>query len=497
MYRTAAKRLLYGGTLAHNGTARTGLLPNLRRIISSHRFSTSSENPVLVPDQQLQQPLIVNPPEAPQFSDATSSSSSSTAEEARRFKRQRPRVEYQDEQARVLEASLRHVVNLGWTEAAMIAGAREVGLSPSIVGSFPRKEAALVEFFMDDCLQKLIDRIDSGEDLQNLIPSQCISKLVRIRLEMQAPYISKWPQALSIQAQPLNVSTSFKQRAMLVDEIWHTAGDEGSDIDWYVKRTILGGIYSTTEIYMLTDSSPDFHDTWTFLDARVKDAFDMKNTIQEAKYLVEAVGAGMGSSLQGLVETRGNSKMVKATEIAAKLNLKPHPEGGFYSETFRDTSVLLSKSQLPSQYKVDRPISTCIYFLLPSGSVSRLHRIPCAETWHFYVGEPITVIELNDEDGQIKLTCLGNDLVESNQQPQYTVPPNVWFGSFPTKDFNISPEGSVSKVEPRDAESHYSLVGCTWAPAFQFEDFELAKRSELVSLFPNHESLISLLTFPE
>lgn len=56
-----------------------------------------------------------------------------------------------------------------------------------------------VQFFMDDCLQRLIDRIDSGEDLKDLIPSQRISKLVRIRLEMQAPYISKWPQALSIQ----------------------------------------------------------------------------------------------------------------------------------------------------------------------------------------------------------------------------------------------------------------------------------------------------------
>ncbi|KAH7574537.1 hypothetical protein JRO89_XS03G0308600 [Xanthoceras sorbifolium] len=296
MYRTAAKRLLYGSTLGHNGTAGARLLPNLRRIISSYRFSTISENPQLVLNQQHQQPLIVNP-EAPPFSDSTSS----TAEEARRFKRQRPNVEYRDEQARVLESSLRHVVKLGWTEAAMIAGAREVGLSPSIVGSFPRKEAALVEFFMDDCLQKLIDRIDLGEDLQNLIPSQRISKLVRIRLEMQAPYISKWPQALSIQAQPLNVPTSFKQRAMLVDEIWHAAGDEGSAIDWYVKRTVLGGIYSTTEIYMLTDSSPDFRDTWTFLDDRVKDAFDMKKTVQEAQYLAEAVGAGLGSSLQGFV----------------------------------------------------------------------------------------------------------------------------------------------------------------------------------------------------
>ena len=54
----------------------------------------------------------------------------------------------------------------------------------------------------------------------------------------------------------MNVPTSFKQRAMLVDEIWHTVGDGASDLDWYVKRTVLGGVYSTTEIYMLTDDSP-------------------------------------------------------------------------------------------------------------------------------------------------------------------------------------------------------------------------------------------------
>ncbi|KAJ4708773.1 putative Ubiquinone biosynthesis protein COQ9, mitochondrial [Melia azedarach] len=289
MYRTAvARRLLRGATSGYYNSSGAHLR-SLRKISSSDGFSTSSS---------------INPQSVPNVSDSTSSSSSSsssssTAEES--FKRQRPRLEYQDEQARVLQASLRHVTKLGWSEAAMIAGARDAGLSPSVIGSFPRKEASLVEFFMDDCLQKLIDRVDSDKDLQNLIPSERVSKLVRIRLEMQAPYISKWPQALSIQAQPLNVPTSIKQRAMLVDEIWHAAGDESSDIDWYVKRTVLGGIYSTTEIYMLTDSSPDFHDTWRFLDDRVKDAFDFKKTIQEAKYLAEAVGAGMGSSLQGFM----------------------------------------------------------------------------------------------------------------------------------------------------------------------------------------------------
>ncbi|KAJ0030849.1 hypothetical protein Pint_13534 [Pistacia integerrima] len=277
--------------------------PIFRRSLAPYPFSTSSPDPHSLPNQppNVEIPNVSNSASA----SASSSSSSSTAEEARRYKRQRPGVDYQDEQARVLEASLRHVVCKVGMDGSVydcLVQEKSACLLP-LLDLSPEKKPHLLRhlFFMDDCLQRLIDRIDSGEDLQNLIPSERISKLIKIRLEMQAPYISKWPQALSIQAQPLNVPTSFKQRAMLVDEIWHAAGDEASDIDWYVKRTVLGGIYSTTEIYMLTDSSPDFRDTWTFLDGRVKDAFDLKKTIQEAKYLAEAVGAGMGGSLQGFV----------------------------------------------------------------------------------------------------------------------------------------------------------------------------------------------------
>ncbi|KAK7363319.1 hypothetical protein VNO77_05458 [Canavalia gladiata] len=298
MYRTAAKRLLCGARYYNVNTRLRFRTP--QTLTASSRFSTPESQPFSNPHSN--DPIIpVTTTETPNFSDSDSSSSSSTTEDAPRYETPTPGAKYEDQKARVLHASLPHVIKLGWTEAALIAGARDVGLSPSIVGSLSRKEAALIEFFMDECLQRLVDKIDSDKSLKNLTPSDCISKLIRFRLEMQAPYISTWPQALSIQAQPANVPTSFKQRAMLMDEIWHAAGDNASDIDWYAKRTILGGIYSTTEIYMLTDSSPDFRDTWAFLDARVKDAFDLKKTIQEAQYLAEAVTAGLGNSFQGFV----------------------------------------------------------------------------------------------------------------------------------------------------------------------------------------------------
>ncbi|RLN40983.1 ubiquinone biosynthesis protein COQ9, mitochondrial [Panicum miliaceum] len=290
----AARRLLSRAAAAR----RLALAP----AIALRLFSADAGPPP--PTQTLPPPPLEPVAEPPRSEGAGASSSSSTTAGAGGAHRSSPGAatgarrqsgtDYQEEQEKP---------RMGWSESAMVAGARDVGISPAIVGAFPRKEAALVEFFMDDCLQQLMDRIDAGEgeQLKNLILSERLAKLVRMRLEMQAPYISKWPQALSIQSQPANVSTSLKQRAVLVDEIWHAAGDTGSDIDWYVKRTVLGGIYSTSEVYMLTDNSPEFRDTWTFVNRRIKDALDLQKTFQEVAYLAEAVGAGMGGTVQGVL----------------------------------------------------------------------------------------------------------------------------------------------------------------------------------------------------
>lgn len=294
MYRSTAKRLLQYSSFSAKQTSPIPIRNGIARPHFRFRFRFLSTEQS-IPNQT---PTATATATATKGDDGFDDSDGG----ASRRRTPAPRASYQDEQARVLAASLHHVFKLGWSEAAMIAGARDAAVSPSIVGAIPRKEAALVEYFMDECLQKLIDLIDSGElQLQDLVPSERIAKLVRVRLQLQAPYISTWPQALSIQAQPSNFSTSFKQRAMLIDEFCHASSDEGTGVDWYLKRTVLGGIYSTTEVYMLTDNSTDFHDTWIFLNDRVRDAFDLNKTFQEVKYFAEAVGAGVGGSFQGFM----------------------------------------------------------------------------------------------------------------------------------------------------------------------------------------------------
>jgi hypothetical protein len=185
------------------------------------------------------------------------------------------------------------------------------------------------------------------------------------------------------------------------------------------------------------------------------------------------------------------------SELIEVMELEPHVEGGYYKETFRDTDVMLAADSLPAHYKVGRPVSTAIMFLMPSGATSNLHRIPLAEVWHFYIGEPITVYEI-DEHGNESHVVLGNDLA-AGQKLQYVTKPMVWFGAYPTKDIAHLPKDGAPlvKSEPRDREKHYSLVGCTCAPAFDFADFELGSRSKLLAEFPHAKTFIEYLTHYE
>lgn len=156
-----------------------------------------------------------------------------------------------------------------------------------------------------------------------------------------------------------------------------------------------------------------------------------------------------------------------------KLNLEPHPEGGFYKETYRSHEIIPKKA-LPDRFSGDRVFSTCIYYLLNKEDFSAFHRIQQDELWHFYDGSSLT-IHIIDPDGAYFTKKLGTDMDEG-ETPQVVVAAGCFF----------SAETNDKKL--------FSLTGCTVAPGFDFADFELPDKNELLALFPQHKELISRFT---
>ncbi|MBI2974578.1 MAG: cupin domain-containing protein, partial [Deltaproteobacteria bacterium] len=151
-------------------------------------------------------------------------------------------------------------------------------------------------------------------------------------------------------------------------------------------------------------------------------------------------------------------KDITVAELVKLYGLQPHPEGGYFKETYR-SSESIPGGVLPKRGN-DRNFSTGIYFLLPEGSVSKLHRIKSDEMWHFYLGGPLTIAQITPS-GKIEQAILGQD-VKSGQKVQYVVPSGYWFGAYP------------------NAGSKFSFVGCTVAPGFDFADFEMGNKAGLL-----------------
>jgi predicted cupin superfamily sugar epimerase len=156
-----------------------------------------------------------------------------------------------------------------------------------------------------------------------------------------------------------------------------------------------------------------------------------------------------------------------------KLALTAHPEGGYYRQTYR-SDLLLQQESLPSQFTGSRAASTSIYFLLDGKNFSAFHRLRSDELWHFYLGSPL-VVHMIDEAGRYSKLLLGSD-PEAGESLQAVVKAGCWFASH-VQDWNS-----------------FALVGCTVSPGFDFEDFELAKREELIKHYPQHRKIIETLT---
>jgi predicted cupin superfamily sugar epimerase len=156
-------------------------------------------------------------------------------------------------------------------------------------------------------------------------------------------------------------------------------------------------------------------------------------------------------------------------EIIKQLQLQPHPEGGFYKETYRSTMDLDIYG-----FEGKRQLATGIYYLVLAGHISAFHRIKQDEMWHFYKGGSLE-LHIIRKTGHYDKVVLGNQL-HQGEVPQYLVEAGDYFAACVQQGTN------------------YALMGCTVSPGFDFRDFEMPSRASLTKQFPEHEAIIDQLT---
>ncbi|XP_030625296.1 ubiquinone biosynthesis protein COQ9, mitochondrial [Chanos chanos] len=244
---------------------------------------------------------------------ATSTHEASASDTATGQDDPQPNTSYQDQsgeqsedyeteeqlQARILTAALEFVPEHGWSVEAIAAGAETLGLSSASTGMFYNGAGDLVLHFVGQCNAQLAEilaeqhnQVQLGQ-AESKKTAEFLRDAVETRLRMLIPYIDTWPQAMSILLLPHNIPDSLKHLSTLVDDIWYYAGDRSTDLNWYTRRAALTGIFNTTELVMVQDSSPDFQDTWAFLDNRIKDVVNMASTAKQMQSTGEAVVQGL------------------------------------------------------------------------------------------------------------------------------------------------------------------------------------------------------------
>jgi uncharacterized protein len=155
-----------------------------------------------------------------------------------------------------------------------------------------------------------------------------------------------------------------------------------------------------------------------------------------------------------------------------KLGLTPHPEGGYFREIYRSKEIL-SSHVLNQRYTGDRNLATSIYFLLPSGEVSKFHRLKSDEIWYFHYGSSL-IVHVFYEGKYIKY-AMGSD-ISKEEQLQLIIPAGAIFGAEVI------------------GQNYFSLVGCMVAPGFHFSDFELIRYPDIISSYPELKGLILRFT---
>eukprot|EP00057_Strongylocentrotus_purpuratus_P016131 XP_011670605.1 PREDICTED: ubiquinone biosynthesis protein COQ9, mitochondrial [Strongylocentrotus purpuratus] len=204
----------------------------------------------------------------------SSSDSSSSSESDQSAHEEEPSVE--DIQKIVLNTALEFVPIHGWTVQSLSEAAKHEGYPGVAHGMFPRGGGDLMHHFVKECNSQLAEQLaleasKEVEEAERKKTGAVIRDALQTRLRMIIPYHAQWPEAMCLTARPENIAEHFSNLANLMDTIWYHAGDKSADFNWYTKRLSLAAVYKSTELCFIQDKSPDFEETWTFLDNRLTD----------------------------------------------------------------------------------------------------------------------------------------------------------------------------------------------------------------------------------
>ena len=188
----------------------------------------------------------------------------------------------------LMQAAVQHVAFDGWSGQALIAGARDLGLSAAEAHNlFPGGARELLEVFSAEMDRRMLETMER-QPLEEMRVRDKVALGVRSRLELLEPYREEVQRGLSFLALPPNAILGSRLVWRTCDAIWYAAGDTATDYNYYSKRSLLAGVYSSTLLYWLSDRSENYAATWDFLDRRLTD--------------VLKIGGTLGKSIQRLMD---------------------------------------------------------------------------------------------------------------------------------------------------------------------------------------------------
>lgn len=286
--------------------------------------------------------------------DASSSSSSTDLPPS-----STPHATFQDPRQEILAAALPLVATHSWTEEALAAGAASLGFPAVAHGMFQRGAIELVEYALAQIDKAWLAELEARKEELASLPSsrERLERAIQWRLQLIAPHLAQWPQALALGLSPHNLEATARGLAEVADELCVTGGEEeGMDVtNWYAHRATVCSVYVATELFFLTDYSEEHQDTWAFLERRLRDVEALSHAprnVQEGVLAFQTAASAMASAVASLaqpammgalqkVPLTGTMVTVMHTALANLAAMAPAspPSGGPFQEKWEGAAA--------------------------------------------------------------------------------------------------------------------------------------------------------------